>query len=71
MNPDVKALRTRIEKSRVKTRVRCYDCGTSVLVNDVGQMKSCSCGNITVWQHPDGAEIMHRDNNYQILEVIY
>lgn len=71
MNPDIKALKKRIEKTRVKTRIRCYNCGTAVQTNEIGQIESCDCGNITIWQHPDGAEILHKDNNYQVLEAIY
>lgn len=71
MNPDVRDMRNRIDKTRVKTRIRCLDCDGVVMTNDIKQMRTCGCGNITVWQHPDGVEILHKDNNYQVLEAIY
>lgn len=71
MNPDVNRLKKRVRQSRVKTRVRCLDCDRVVMTTDIGHMKRCACGNIELWQHPDGVEILHKNNDYQILEVVY
>ena len=71
MNPDVRDMKKRIEKTRVKTRIRCLDCNGIVMTDDIKQMRTCKCGNITVWQHPDGVEILHKNDDYHILEAIY
>ena len=69
MNPETRKMKSRIRKSRVKTRVRCLECDHVVMTTEIGQLKFCKCKKTGVWQHPDGYEILTKNDKFIVLEV--